>query len=478
MKKHKIVYIFVIAVLLNSSCNKILDVTPRQSIDSEIALSSSEAIQAALNSVYAYLRPSSQYGRDLIAFPELLADNAEHTNNPNDLYAQARNQPGAHIGNWQSSYYAINGINNILRTLESPPADVTQEFKERIAGQAHFLRALFYHNLLRVYAYDPTAIVAASDRGGVPLITTPVLEVSEITYPSRAPVADVYGLIYNDLASAYQLLEGKAIGGADPDYYASSGAAAALLTRVALYNGDYEKVIAEADKVVAALGGKFQSRATYVSSWRSVKNPESIFEIPYLIADNIGVNESLRATFTSRNSLGSSTFANRGNVVVSEDLYSKYSTNDVRRELIINGLGRNASRKEITKFLSKNGTANLDNVPVIRISEIYLNRAEAYARSTPAQDDLAREDLNKIRERAGLTPATASLSGQALIDEILLQRRLELAFEGHRFFDLKRLGMDIIKPTGNVQFEEYRILAPIPYSEMERNENLEQNFGY
>ncbi|HEY8388008.1 MAG TPA: RagB/SusD family nutrient uptake outer membrane protein, partial [Parasegetibacter sp.] len=455
-------YILVFIACFALACDKILDVTPRQSIDSSIALESPEAIEAALNAVYAALRPVSQYGRDLIAIPELLSDNAEHTNNPNDLYSHSRNLPGAHMNNWQSSYYAINAINNILRVLdEETPVGVTNEFKERISGQAYFLRALFYHNLMRIYAYDPTAIVVENNRGGVPILTRPTLKLDDLTYPSRASISEVYALIYEDLGKAVQLLDGKTIGGTNPEFYASSAAASALFSRVALYNGDYEKVIEEAGNVLATSAGKFQSNANYINAWRASKHPESLFELVYLIGDNIGVNESLRATFTSRNFLTSATFANRGNVVVSADLMSKYVANDVRRQLIINGLGRNNGKNEMTKFLSKNGTANLDNVPVIRISEVYLNRAEAFARATPAREDLARQDLNMIRERAGLTPVAASLSGQDLINEILLQRRIELAFEGHRFFDLKRLGMDIIKPSGNVLFQEYRILAPI-----------------
>src|SRR5690606_39069821 len=105
------------------------------------------------------------------------------------------------------------------------------------------------------------------------------------------------------------------------------------------------------------------------------------------------INESLRATFTSRIELTESDFSSRGNVVVSPDLYSKYTSNDIRRELFINGVGRNASRIEITKYLSRSAI-NHDNVPVIRVSEVYLNRAEAYAKSD--NDDLARQDLNRI----------------------------------------------------------------------------------
>lgn len=473
MKVRYILFLMVI-VITGAACNRLLDVKPKQSIDSDIALNSPEAAQAALNSVYARLRPVAMYGRDLIAIPELLADNTTHTANPIELNDQQRNLPGAHMNPWQNCYFAINEVNNLLAALPDIPG--TQEFTDRIAGQAYFLRALYYHTLMKVYAYDPTAIVEEVNYGGVPLMLKPVKKFTDIEYKPRATIDEVYGQIYSDLEMAESMLEGKAIGGSDPEFYASAGAAAALWSRVALHKGDYKKVIAEATTALNSNVGSFATNAGYVNAWRAAKHPESMFELSYLIADNIGVNESLRATFTSRNFLTSASFVTRGNVVVSNDLYSKYSTSDVRRQLIMNGVGRNNGRNEMTKFLSKSGTANLDNVPVIRISEMYLNRAEAYARD--GQHDLARKDVNMIRERAGLTPVASTLQGEPLIEEILLQRRLELAFEGHRFFDLKRLGKDIIKPEGNVRFDEFRILPRIPIAETQRNNMPKQNFGY
>ena len=474
--KKSIFCILLTAGVCVSACDSILDVTPKQSIDAEQALESPEAIQAALNSVYAYLRQTSQYGRDLVAIPELLADNTEHTNNPTALYSQFRNQPGAHINVWSSSYSAINEINNILRVLEAPPVGVSTEFKESIAGQAHFLRALYYHNLSRIYGYDPKASIDEVNYGSVPLLLEPVLNTDQVTYPSRADVETIYGVIYDDLAAAFDLLEGKTVDASDPEYYASAAAAAALFSRVALYNEDYERVVTEADKALVLSGGKFMSQSAYINGWRQMKLPESIFEVVFHLGDHAEpINESLRVTFTSRQTLGATSFSNRGNVTVGDDLYSRYSAGDIRRNLFINGLGRNANRTEITKFLSRSAI-NHDNVPVIRVAEVYLNRAEAYAKS--GMDELARQDVNRIRERAGLDAVSETLSGQALIDEIALQRRLELAFEGHRFFDLKRQGMGVTKPIGNVRFDEYRILAPIPHTEVQRNENLKQNFGF
>src|SRR5690606_39071335 len=135
-----------------SGCSKILEITPKQSIDSRTALESPEAIQAALISVYAYLQQTSQYGLELIAVPELLADNTNHTNNPTTYYSHFRNQPRAHMDIWGSSYSAINEVNNILKILaDNPPPTATQEFKESIEGQARFLRALYYHNMSKIY---------------------------------------------------------------------------------------------------------------------------------------------------------------------------------------------------------------------------------------------------------------------------------------------------------------------------------------
>lgn len=462
--------------VLFSSCDKLLDVTPKQSIDSRIALESPEAIRAALNSVYAYLRQESQYGLEMIVIPELLADNTDHTNNPTTFYSHFRNQPGAHMGIWGSSYSAINEINNILKVLENPPLGASDEFVDIIAGQAHFLRALYYHNLSRIYGYDPHARVAEVDYGSVPLLTDPVLGTDQITFPSRARVEDVYRLIYDDLYAAHQRLNGKVVHGADPQYYASAAAAAALLSRVALYNEDYETVIAQADEALSLAGGSFMAEGAYIGGWRQMKLPESIFEVVFHVGDHPDpVNTSLRATLTSRLTLTATSFTNRGNVVVAPTLRNLYSASDVRSGLFINGVGRNASRVEITKYLSRSG-ANHDNVPVIRVSEVYLNRAEAYAYLNA--DDLARADVNRIRTRAGLGLLPETVSGADLKAEIALQRRLELAFEGHRFFDLKRRGQDISKPIGNVRFVEPRILAPIPYSETERNTNLKQNFDY
>ena len=133
--------------------------------------------------------------------------------------------------------------------------------------------------------------------------------------------------------------------------------------------------------------------------------------------------------------------------------------------------------QESTKFLGKSGVVYMDNVPVIRVSELHLIRAEAQARSSDGDLAQALADVNRIRTRVGLT-ALATVTSAQLQTEIALQRRLEFAFEGHRWFDLKRRGLDINKTTGNVPYGDTRTLAPLLLREIQTNAKLVQNLGY
>jgi hypothetical protein len=134
---------------------------------------------------------------------------------------------------------------------------------------------------------------------------------------------------------------------------------------------------------------------------------------------------------------------------------------------------------ECTKYFGRGGAVNVDNVPVLRIAEAYLNRAEAYA-NTPGEEGAALSDVNTIRTNRGLT-AVSGLTGEPLADEIALQRRLEFAFEGQRFFDLKRKGLDIFKPASSttVLFTDRVILPAIPAADVTGSKGkIPQNFGY
>lgn len=499
-----IFFSFLIIIIGNTGCKKALEIEPSQAIDAETALSSRDNVNAAITGVYSRLKSARLYGRDLIAFPEALSDNGVATNKSGRLVGEAANNFGAHFSNflWQFSYFGINEINLLLETVPSV-SDATPADRNNWEGQLFFLRALFHFNLARVYAYIPGAVVAAQDRGGIPILLTGVktTEAAQLVLPSREPIDKVYTQIVSDFEAANSRLTFSS--SADVSI-ANKAAAQAMLSRVNLYRKNYGETKRWADSCIALAGSKLANAAGYVNQWRQATHSETLFQIRYGInSENIGVNESLQTSFTTLSAVGSTTTGGFGDLVPSisvlndlgitltggNTLQNWTASNhtiasrsaDVRNQLYEPGTaGRGARRVETTKFIGKNGSINLDNVPVIRIAEVYLNRAEA--RATPGSpvfnEAAALADLNTIATNRGLT--AFAVTGSPLYEEIIRQRRIEFAFEGHRFFDLKRLGRNINKGPhyNDVAFTDARILAPLPQREVDANPNLKQNFGY
>ncbi|NGF58164.1 RagB/SusD family nutrient uptake outer membrane protein [Parapedobacter sp. SGR-10] len=472
MKRNILIQLSLCTVLLLTGCEKLLEINPKQSIDSSTALTNEEGISAALISVYARLQNYTLYGRDYLALSEALSDNAIHTGNASHLTNESMNGRNAHFDNWQMSYYAINQANLVIDAVQA--GSYEEKWKATILGQAYFLRALCYHDLVRVYAYDPTAIIDEYNYGGVPLMLVGVDDISKIGSLKRAPIADVYDQIYKDLDLAHSNL-GMGNETAAP-HRVTQAAVSALYARVALYRGDYPTVVDMADRTLIETKATFSTQATYVSDWLKEVHPESIFELKFNISENVGSDRSLRSTYTSRATYDATAFSIQAVVAVDPLFYDLYDPSDVRRELIRKGVGKSSTFWEMYKFISKNGTPNLDNVPILRLSEVYLNRAEALYYQGASYYPQALDDLNRIRTRAGLSEV--SLSGNALLEEILMQRRFDLAFEGHRWFDLKRHGRDVMKGSGNVLFTDYRILARIPIREANADTELKQNYNY
>lgn len=484
------------AALVLISCDGLLEVNPRQSIEGSDALNTPENIEAALRSPYARLRSVNAYGRNLMAFGDALADNGFATNNSGRLLNEARNQPYFHYTHWTNFYFGINEVNLILEAIpeiQSIPT-VSQNTKNRWEGEAKFLRALFYFDLVKAYAYMPGIIVPELDKGGIPLVLEGVrtsdIEIALNRQPARSTVEEIYAQIYSDLEDAIRLLnDSRGV------QFASESAARALFSRVALYNRDWEKSVIESTEVLVSPRGKFLEGEDYVSGWKVSVHPESIFDLRFENAsESNGTNESIQSTYTTIRNLENlaqvggwgdfiptSVFVNFIGIEVTGSgaaLEISDRGNDVRAFQYEEGPGRvpngTGKRIECIKFASKSGFAFGDNIPILRKSEMILNRMEAYYHL--GETSLALEDLNKLKIARGLEEV--DLEGEELLEEILIERRKEFAFEGHRFFDLKRYGRDIIKQQGNVAFADFRILANIPQNEVDGNNNLEQNAGY
>jgi starch-binding outer membrane protein, SusD/RagB family len=496
-----IALVFALLMVANTSCDDVLQADPAQSIDLDLALTSKDGVAAAINGVYSRLRSLRLYGRDILLVGDALSDIGRATNNSGRLIGEYNNTVRSHFvqETWLQAYAAINEANLIMEALPSLTDPLaTQAIKDEWTGSMLFIRALLHFDLVRIYAYDPGVIISGSYEGGIPIRTVATRTVKDALAlkVSRDEVADVYTQIYTDLDGAIAKLPVTATN----RYYANLGAAHALYSRVALYNEDYSKAISEATAAIAAGVGVLQSGNNYVNGWRAAANPESFFEVRFQIAaENNGVNESLQTTCNSIQSLAIlgtptqvSTVGGWGDLVPIAGILTELqlstagsgnlmtivrSGTDVRGFLYDIGNGRGSSPKiECIKYIGKSGLVNLDNAPVLRASEMYLNRAEAYMSQAVPDEVAALADLNTLLAARSL-PASA-LTGTALYDEIIRQRKLEFAFEGHRFFDLKRRGVDIVKVPNNVPYTDFRILPPLPQAELDYSPNLVQNPGY
>lgn len=457
-------------VVSASSCSDLLDTQPKQSVDAGVALTDITGIRSVLISVYDRLQPAGYYGQRMIMAPEIMADNVRLTNSNSNRYFNERvNAPSSeHLRPlWNNNYPAINEANFILSGIDKSNASDAE--KAQIKGEALFLRGLLYFDLARAFAYEPTKIVNGFN-AGVILRTEPTNDVTKADFRERATVEQTYQQIEKDLKEAIALLPAST--SADRRR-ATKAAAQGLLSRLYLYWEKYAEAIQFATEAMNGTGARLVTGAQYQGAFTTAPNPESLFEINYVQAtESLGSNESLHSLTTNL------TTGNWGDVVPTNELLGLFEANDVRRTTMF----YSATKGGESVFFSRKYTATqgpfTNNVPVMRFSELLLIRAEAYAAT--GDNTRALADLNQIRTRAGATPIASTVTGAALIDAIMTERRLELYLEGHRFFDLKRRGMTITKASlsAPVPYNDFRILAPLPNDQVQLNTKLKQNPGY
>jgi hypothetical protein len=243
--------------------------------------------------------------------------------------------------------------------------------------------------------------------------------------------------------------------------YTASG----FLARVYLQQGDYANALAKADKVIAS--GYYQLTPNVATPFRSKNSFESIFEIQQNDQTNAGTaNDGLTTFYASPLNSG----IGRGDVRIENAFRNLFEENDARRADLMY-LGRKGTNAEgvPTRYFTGKYMEYAANIPIIRLAEMYLIRAEANFRLGSAVGATPLEDINLIRARAGATEYTT-----LTLNQILLERQLELAFEGHRIHDIKRLK----GTTGTFAYNAPELVFPIPRRELDVNPNLVQNPGY
>jgi tetratricopeptide (TPR) repeat protein len=455
-----------LVVSLSAACDNTLSLEPVNEVSAEVAIIDAATARAAIAGAYDAVQDDANwayYAGDFTVFSDLSADDVRHSGTF-DTYRQAdRNSLSAHNGTifdiWAQLYVAINRANVIIEKLSAGVPGLGDEERDDLLGQAHFLRALSYHNLAKLW-------------GGVPLRLTTPASVDEAASIARATLDETYAQILDDLDQAIALISTSG----NPSV-ATRGAAWALLSRVLLYREDWDGVIAAADEAESfgyTLAPQFDDLFAVEGG-----TDEDIFKLAYTALEFHGLGWYYRAKggFGGRYELAptcalASAFDSSVNCAQT-DFMAGWSPDDARAAYSIRVTGSN--EPFANKYPSGDGD---DDLHVIRFAEVILNRAEAYARL--GQLSAAVDDLNKTRVRAGLAPlvlgVTVPNTMQGVLDAIWQERRLELAFEGFRWPDLVRTGRAIA--VLGLQDEPHQIFYPIPIEELDTAPNLDQNPGY
>ncbi len=457
-------------LLAVSSCSDLFVTEPKQSVSSSVALQDITGIRSLVISIYDRLQPSTYYGARMMVGPDILADNVRLANSNSNRYFNERvNAAGSHLQQiWDQCYPGINDANFVISGIDG--SNTNQLEKDQLKGEALFLRGLMLFDLARVFAYEPTKVVNNFNLGVI-IRTTPTIESAQADFRERSTVEQVYQQVESDLKAAINLLPASTAASTERRR-ANRAAAQALLARLYLYWEKYPEAVQAATDALTNTSAVLVAGTSYQAAFGTVPNPESLFELNYVQAtESLGANESLHSLTTNL------TTGNWGDVVPTTELYNLYEASDVRRAVFYSATKSGESVFYSRKYIASQG-AFTSNVPIIRYSEVLLIRAEAYAASGNAA--LALADLNRIRTRSSATAIASTVSGSALIDAIMTERRLELVLEGHRFFDLKRRGMTITKAglSATVPYDDFRILAPLPIGQVQLNNRLRQNPGY
>ena len=452
-------------MLLMASCSK--DFTNRDplgSINTGDAITTELALQNALNGAYSGMRVVGVYGRDFPVVGDVQSDN---------VFIEAVNS-GRYIPQYQYNFTATDGTyaemwdntyTVILRANTVIDADVTGDNVDAIKAQAYAIRALMYFKLVNAYARPYTD---NPDGAGVPL----VLHYDPNVKPSRNSVKEVYAQIISDYTTAFETA---------PDYtnsitlnkYAIEG----LLAKAYLYMDDNANAKNAAVDVINNSEFSLVSYDKFYDFWA---NPgiqtdavEVMFEVDQDIINNNGPDD-----------LGGIYVDTYQDIYASADLTDLYSASDIRQSVLIPYYTKGGAPAVIVyKYQNENNTKDKDNIKVIRLAEVYLIAAEA---SLPGDEDDARAYLNALAQTRDPGFAGYNSSGSNLLNDIVTERRKELAFEGDRFYDLNRLKKDITRVANDgsipgplsIPYSDFHRVAPIPLTELQANPNIQQNPGY
>lgn len=481
--QYKLNLIIILISLLSGCKDNFIELSPLDQANVGNSFNTPDDANLAIMGVYDALQGGS-YPQDMAFLTELVTDNTmvqptriadagrgdlreleffQFTDN--NSYLQSR---------WSRLYSGIARANLILAKIEQIPFP-DQVLKDQYIGEAKFMRAMFYFDLVRFF-------------GAVPVSISEIKSADEAFALKQKPETEVFQIIINDLNDAITGL---------PITYSSSnigratkGAAKALLAKVYLTNKNPNLALPILQELKKA-PYSYKLMPTYAAAFDD-NVIESIFEIQYT-SSIIGEGNPYPNFFLTNDGtagkdiFGSTYLGNTGQGVSlpTTEMYNAYEANDARRSF------------SIIKYFSKQEAADVfviykyrgiptspnnseDNIPVLRYADVLLMLAEAINESVKAPTPEAYDAVDEIRKRAGLSILTRNLNYESFKIKLLEERRVEFAFENQRWFDLKRFNkaIEILTPKGYA-IKPYHLLYPIPRKEVLISQgNIIQNQGY
>lgn len=474
----KNISLFYIVIILSSCGNDWLELSPNTSVDSDKAITELRDLEFSANGLYSIMQSSNYYGAQMTYYGDLTGDDMKSfktTSSGASFYQFKYNKENATNSFWSVYYSLAKNIAIALEAMEElsvtpgkifiTPNNITtteDDFYNHTRGQILAIRALALFDMTRLYGYPYTKDQGAS--WGVPIVKT---KMDKDDKPLRNTVKECYKAILDDLHEAEGLINEKPRNGRFNKWSLYT-----LMSRVYLYMGNNEKALeyAEAGIIGAQKHGfALLENHEYESAWSKPFNKEFLFEIINLTTDSPG-----------KSSIG---YHYRKYSMIATDKFFKNSLkkSDDIRKIIVNS--ENSSRPFCAKFPEQDGKSYEDcNVVVFRISELYLNASEAAVKLN--DQTKALKYFIPIYKRTN----TEWLEGQEIqLSDVLEQRRIEFWGEGHRFFDLMRNQLEVVRTdylesvaldARTFNWDFYRIVLPVPRKETNLNSNLQQNPGY
>ncbi len=491
MKNIKFSYILSCIILL-TSCSDYLDRLPLNGVSTDTEINTEQAI-ALTNAAYQPIQWMNLYNMriwtlDIVAGNSIVGgdggrDGLETTQFANFI-TTTDNQTALDI--WRGANPGILRSNLVLEKV--PKLDIPDAVKSRCLGEAYFLRAHYYFILVRMY-------------GGVPLFLLPPVVGKEIT-SARTSADKIYEQIISDCEKAITLLPEKSSYSASDKGRICKEAALTMLAKVYLtLERNYSDVVSICKQITAM--GYDLTKCNYTDNFDANinNNPESIFEVQYTgsSAYDFWGNDNQACWLSTFMGPRNSEFVagSYGWNLPTQEFMDSYEPGDLRKDLTVlydgcpefdgkkylssySLTGYNVRKFLVSTKIAKALNQNPANFVVYRYADVLLMEAEALNELGKSAE--AEAPLNIVRRRAGL-PDISGKTQSEMKEIIIHERRIELAFEGHRWFDLIRIdngdyALNFLKSLGKVNVNKNRLLLPIPQQEMDSNPMMTQNPGY